>query len=153
MFSVSFELNLACPQRISAFLQSSKTNTFRRGHTLVIVCSPYRSAWSRLCVIISYLRVPGSTFFIIFRSSTHKKLVVYLLRLLRDAVRQAGLPYSSLQGVEFSFRKVVSCLLPVIHSYSAKRSHICRTSNCTRYLILIKTCLSRFGGYTLRTYQ
>ena len=37
--STSFEPNLACPQRMSVFLQSSKTDAFRRGHTLVIACS------------------------------------------------------------------------------------------------------------------
>ena len=54
--SASFEPNLACPQRMSVFLQSSKTDAFRRGHTLVIA----------LFVIISHLRVPRVPFFFHF---------------------------------------------------------------------------------------
>ena len=61
--SVSFEPNLACPQRISGFLQSSKTDAFRRGHTLLLCVCLHRFARSRLCVIISYLRVPRVPFF------------------------------------------------------------------------------------------
>ena len=44
--SVSFEPNLTCPQRMSVFLESSKTDSSLRGHTLVIAFSP-----SPLCAV------------------------------------------------------------------------------------------------------
>ena len=48
--SVSFEPNLACSQRMSVFLQWSKTDTIRKGHTLVIAYSP-----STLCAVKAIL--------------------------------------------------------------------------------------------------
>ena len=63
--SASFEPNLACPQRMSVFLQSSKTDAFRRGHTLVIACSS----------LFLTCASPGSLFFFIsFRLPTNKKI-------------------------------------------------------------------------------
>ena len=97
--SVSFEPNLACPQRMSVFLQSSRTDAFRRGHTLVSACSP-----SPLCAVkamrnyFSLVRPQGPLFsFHSGRLLTRKSVV----SLLRDAARQAGLPYSSPKGHSF----------------------------------------------------
>ena len=80
--SASFEPNLACPQRMSVFLQSSKTDAFRRGHTLVIACSS----------LFLTCASPGSLFFS-FHSGcllTRKSVV----SLLRHEACQAGLPYT-----------------------------------------------------------
>ena len=99
--SVSFEPNLACPQRLSLFLQSSKTDTFRRGHTLVIACSP-----SPLCAVKAMLnyfllaRPQGPLFSFHSRRLVTRKSVV---SLLRDTARQAGLPKSSLKVARLDF--------------------------------------------------
>ena len=84
---------------MSVFLQSSKTDAFRRGHTLVIACSP-----SPLCAVKAMrnyfllVRPQGPLFsFHSGRLLTRKSVV----SLLRDAARQAGLPYSSLKGHSF----------------------------------------------------
>ena len=84
---------------MSVFLQSSKTDTFRRGHTLVIACSP-----SLLCAVKAMLnyfllaRPQGPLFsFHSCRIFARKSVV----SLLRDAARQASLPKSSLIGHSF----------------------------------------------------
>ena len=84
---------------MSVFLQSSKTDAFRRGHTLVIACSP-----SPLCAVKAMrnyfllARPQGPLFsFHSGRLLTRKSVVSFL----RDAARQAGLPYSSLKGHSF----------------------------------------------------
>ena len=97
--SVSFEPNLACSQRMSVFLQWSKTNTFRRGHTLVIACS--RSTLCAVKAILNYFllaRPQGPLFSFHSRRLLTRKSVV---SLLRNAARQAGLPKSSLKGHRF----------------------------------------------------
>ena len=97
--SLSFEPNLACPQRISFFLQSSETDTFRRGDTLVIACSP-----SPLCAEKAMLnnfllaRSQGLLFSFHSRRLLTRKSVV---SLLTDTARQAGFPKSSLRGHSF----------------------------------------------------
>ena len=96
---VSFEPNLACPQRMSIFLKSSKTDTFRSGHTLVIACSPLP-----LCAVVAMQRYfllarPRGPLFS-FQSGrllTRKSVV----SLLRDAALQASLPHNSLRGHSF----------------------------------------------------
>ena len=96
---VSFHPSLASPQWMSIFLKASKTDAFRQGHTLVIACST-----SPVCAVTAMrdyflTACPRGPLFS-FRSGrllTRSAVV----NLLRDAARQAGLPYNSLKGHSF----------------------------------------------------
>ena len=85
-----FHPSLASLQRMSIFLNASKTDAFRQGHTLVIACST-----SLVCAVTAMrdyfltARPRGPLFS--FRSGrllTRSAVV----NLLRDAARQVGLP-------------------------------------------------------------
>ena len=97
--SVSFEPNLACPQQMSVFLQSSKTDAFHRGHMLVIACLPSLfCAVKAMCHHFLHAHPQGPLF--LFHSGrllTRKSVV----SLLRDAAHQASFPFSSLKGHGF----------------------------------------------------
>ena len=87
---LSFHPSLASLQRMSIFLNASKTDAFRQEHTLVIACSI-----SPVCAVTAMrdyfltARPRGPLFS--FRSGrllTRSAVV----NLLRDAARQVGLP-------------------------------------------------------------
>ena len=94
-----FHPSLASPWQISIILISSKTDAFREGHQLLIVCSP-----SPLCTVsamhsyflAAYPRGPLFS----FQSGRYltRSAVVHLLR---DAASYTGLPYKSLKGYHF----------------------------------------------------
>lgn len=97
---VTFCPSLACPQRLLVTLKSSKTDSFRAGHSLIVARCP-----SLLCPVTAmqqfFLQAkPRSGPLFYFRSGR------YLTRssvthLLRDSARCAGLPHESLKGHSF----------------------------------------------------
>ncbi|KAL9974355.1 hypothetical protein ACROYT_G011379 [Oculina patagonica] len=98
--AISFYPSLANPQHMSVTLKASKTDFFRQGNTLTIA----RTSAS-LCAVTAmqnfFLAVqppPGPLFsFQSGRLLTRSSVSA----LLRDAARQAGLPYKSLKGHSF----------------------------------------------------
>ena len=97
---ITFYPSLECPQRLQVTLKSSKTDSFRQGHSLVIArCS------SLLCPVSAMhqfflLGHPQSGPLFSFQSScllTRSSVS----HLLRASARSAGLPYQSLKGHSF----------------------------------------------------
>ena len=114
-------------------------------------------------MIISYLRVPLVPFF-------HLIAVVYLQenRLIPFSGTSLVRPVYAFKGHSFRIgaaRTAAAADLPdwlikvlvrwssdcyqlYIYLYSAKRSHVCRTSHGARYLILVNTCFFSLVGDT-----
>ena len=107
--TVSFHPSLASPNRMYLFLKASKSDAFRQGHTLVVACST-----SPVCAVTAMrdyfltARPRGPLFpFQLLRLLTRSAVV----NLLRDATRQAGLPYNSLKGHSFRLGATLRQLL------------------------------------------
>ena len=97
---LAFHPNLACPQFMTVLLQSSKTDTFRRGQRLTIARTS-----SPLCAVMAMrayflLARPQRGPLLRFHSGRYltRRMVSHLLR---DSARVAGLPYRSLKGHSF----------------------------------------------------
>ena len=97
---ITFHPSLACPQRITVYLKSSKTDIAREGQSLTIARTS-----TPLCAVAAM-----QEYFLLVRPR-HGPLFYfasgrYLTRgivsdLLRDSARVAGLPYQSLKGHSF----------------------------------------------------
>ena len=97
---ITFSPSLVCPQHLLVTLKSSKTDSFRQGHSLVVArCS------SLLCPVSAMQQYfilaqpqPGPLFS--FQSGRFLTRCA-VTHLFRDSARSAGLPYKSLKGHSF----------------------------------------------------
>ena len=123
---ITFHPSLACPQRITVYLKSSKTDIAREGQSLTIARTS-----TPLCAVAAM-----QEYFLLVRPR-HGPLFYfasgrYLTRgivsdLLRDSARVAGLPYQSLKGHSFRIgaASVVAaaglpdCLIKVLGRWSS----------------------------------
>ena len=99
---VAFHPTLACPQRMTLQLKSSKTDVYRRGQSITIARTS-----STLCAVSAMqeyvlLAWPQQGPLFYFQSGCLLTRGV-VSHLLRDSSRVPGLPYQSLKG--HSFRK------------------------------------------------
>ena len=129
--SASFEPNLACPQRMSVFLHLSKTDTFRRGHTLAIACSP-----STLCAVKAMLNYfllvrPQGPFF-------HFILVVH-------SQRNRLFPFSGTRLVRPFYPKVL--LRDIIFDQSAYSIF----ARCQALVIFLRLVFSEFSRVEVKS--
>ena len=97
---IAFHPTLACPQRMTVQLKSSKTDVYRRGQSLTIARTS-----STLCAVSAMreyflLAQPqqGPLFYFQTGNLLTRGAVSHLLR---DSSRVAGLPYQSLKGHSF----------------------------------------------------
>ena len=97
---IEFYPAIASPQRLILKIKSSKTDSFRRGHSLVIASCP-----SALCAVTAMQQYfllarpkPGPLFY--FQSGRFLTRSA-VTNLLRDSARGAGFPYQSLKGHSF----------------------------------------------------
>ena len=84
---------------MSVFLDASKTDVYRRGHTLIITCSP-----SPVCAVTAMhnyflAALPHGPLFSFHSGRLLTRSAV--VHLLRDVAHHAGLPYKSLKGHSF----------------------------------------------------
>ena len=97
---IAFHPTLACPQRMTVQLKSSKTDIYRRGQSLTIARTS-----STLCAVSAmreYLLLAQPQRGPLFYFQTGNLLTRGAVsHLLRDSSRVAGLPYQSLKGHSF----------------------------------------------------
>jgi len=102
----TFHPSLVSPRHMLVTLKSSKTDSFRQGHSLIVaLCSSLLGPVSAMQQYF-LLAHPESGPLFYFRSG---RLLTRssVTHLLRDSAQSAGLPYESLKG--HSFRKACVC--------------------------------------------